>query len=109
MNRHERRSLGLAGAEQSRAAVGYFVARLSAEGASLREALQNAVEGDVRPGHVADALTNAAAEVEQALACGQMERAATAIVATLYYARALAFAADKLHEPAAAAQSEPTN
>lgn len=107
MNRRDRRASGAAGGNQAAHVCKYVVGRMAAEGPVLRQALRDAVT-EVKPGHVADALTNAAADFEVAALQLDFERAARAMVAVLSFGRDLAFIAGKLRDqPPAPAQGEP--
>lgn len=110
MNRKERRAAGAVGGNKSAEACKFVVGRMAAEGPALRQALRDAVT-EVRPGHVADALTNAAADFERAVLLLDFDRAARAMVAVLSYGRDLAFLAGKLRDqpPDPANTGDPLN
>lgn len=107
MNRRDRRASGAAGGRKSADMCKYVVGRMATEGPVLRQALRDAVT-EVKPGHVADALTNAAADFEVAVLQLDFERAARAMIAVLSFGRDLAFVAGKLRDqPPAAEHGEP--
>ena len=75
----------------------YLIARMGKEEAQTRQNLRDAIEGGaIQPGHLGDAMANAAAAFEIALRRMDLETAAGAAVTVLLLARDLAHALGKV-------------
>lgn len=108
MNRRDRRAASASNRHQNpeegpKKVVALLTTAMAARGPSIRSTLEAAVNGPVRPGHVADALIHAATSYVHHVESGASRDAFEDAVTVLWLARALAISDGKLSE------SQPTH
>jgi hypothetical protein len=75
---------------------------MAEDGPAIRIALENSVAGNVKSGHIVDALMNATAKWNDAVEAGDTALAFKTMVGVLWLARALAHSEGKIQEKPAA-------
>lgn len=83
--------------------IGVLTTSMAEDGPAIRIALENSVaRGNVKSGHIVDALMNATAKWNDAIEAGDTALAFKTMVGVLWLARALAHSEGKIQEKPAA-------